>query len=68
MDYALLSWATKRMEARLVLGDDLRRNRESSGSKLGGGSLSNDRDTKYVATAPDEKAGKRVSDLPEKSP
>ena len=28
--------------------------------------LSNDRDTKYVATAPDEKAGKRLSDLPEK--
>ena len=68
MDSALLSWGTKRMEDRPVLGDDLRRNRESSGSKLGGGSLSNDRDTKYVETAPDEKAEKRLSDLPEKSP
>ena len=57
MDYALLSWGTKHMETRPVLGNDLRRNRESSGSKLGGGSLSNDRNTKYVATAPHEKAG-----------
>ena len=56
------------MKAKPVLDDDLRRNRESSRSKLGGGFLSNDRDTKYVATAPDEKAEKQLSDLPEKSP